>query len=384
VASPEPDLDPARRLIVERNLVRAAFEHLTVDAFMSLPFEALAPTKALLKRFFSPEPWTLADEEALADTVGPGEGRWQRALDPELSLEYGWGEDGRFRIRVTGPASGRSPSSSSDFLAASFDGPVVPEATPNPRTIRFHVGALPAGRARWYESGAAVSDDPGVARLFSEFEEVANVLVGPDFVAVGLHRPGDWERLLLPILAVVTEEFASVEPDGEADPDDGVVRQTGGPARETAASASGRGRDRRLGRLEEAWRELGSLRPGHPTDLAVLAAAAQGDDPFRRQVAANLLREADPAVAKSQWERLLHDPARSVRRATVDAIVDVGREELRPLLERALDDKDPWIRWKALRGLVELGPAASRQVIQSRAGDPDFRVRLEVAAALRR
>jgi HEAT repeat protein len=64
--------------------------------------------------------------------------------------------------------------------------------------------------------------------------------------------------------------------------------------------------------------------------------------------------------------------------------VDVGREELRPLLERALDDKDPWIRWKALRGLVELGPAASRQVIQSRAGDPDFRVRLEVAAALRR
>ena len=51
------DLDEARRLVVERGLARAAFEHLTVDAFLTLPFEALGPTKALLKRFFSADAW---------------------------------------------------------------------------------------------------------------------------------------------------------------------------------------------------------------------------------------------------------------------------------------------------------------------------------------
>jgi HEAT repeat protein len=74
---------------------------------------------------------------------------------------------------------------------------------------------------------------------------------------------------------------------------------------------------------------------------------------------------------------------RAVRRATVDAMVDAGREDLRPLLEAALDDADAWVRWKALRGLAELGPAPSRAAVLARADDPDFRVRLEAAAALR-
>jgi HEAT repeat protein len=65
-------------------------------------------------------------------------------------------------------------------------------------------------------------------------------------------------------------------------------------------------------------------------------------------------------------------------------MVDAGREELRPLLEGALGDADAWVRWKALRGLAELGAGPSRDVIGAKAADPDFRVRLEAAAALRR
>ena len=179
----------ARRLVVERGLVRAAFEHLTVDAFLTLPFEALGPTKALLKRFFSTEAWGPDDDEALAAAVGPGEGTWRRALDPDVVLDYGW-VDGRFGVRVDGGrrgcrAAGRRARRP---LAGTFDGPVVPEATPNPRSIRFQVGPIHGGPSRWYESATAAADDPGAARLFAEFEEVANVLVGPDFVAVGLHR----------------------------------------------------------------------------------------------------------------------------------------------------------------------------------------------------
>lgn len=385
-----PALDAARRLVVERNLVRAAFDHLT-DAFRALPFEALGPTKTVLKRFFSSEPWGPADDDALAAAVGPGEGTWRRALDADLSLEYGW-LDGRFAVRVSStpvtpvptPASDGPPGTApmpDDLLAASFDGPVVPEATPNPRTIRFQVGPIHDGPSRWYETPEQARDDPSAARFFDEFPEVANVLVGPDFVAVGLRRPNDWERLLLPILAVVAEEYAS--PDGghaTAGP-----RVMGGPAGAGAGAPAVDAADggRRASRLAQAWRELRSLRPADPADLAAVRAAAASDDAARRQVAASLLREADAEVAAADWARLAGDPVRSVRRAAVDAMVDVGRPELRPLLEGALADADAWVRWKALRGLAELGPAPSRDAIIARADDADFRVRLEAAAALR-
>ena len=391
------DLDEARRLVVERSLVRAAFDLITVDAMMALPFESLGPTKALLKRFFSTDPWGTEDDEALAAAVGPGEGTWRHDLDSDVVLRYGW-EDNRFGVRVERSAGFRGELGSAgepveqpagDSLAGTFDGPVVPEATPNPRSIRFQVGPIHGGTSRWYESAAAAADDPGSARLFAEFEEVANVLVGPDFVAVGLRRATDWERLLRPVLAVVTDEFA----DPDAPPDKSGPRVMGGPAgagipgggapppSPRAATTGGR----RLSRLERAWADLGSLHPGASTDdLAQVRAAAAGDDPARRQVAASLLGEADPEVAAADWARLVVDPVRSVRRAAVDSVVDAGRPELRPLLETALADADGWVRWKALRGLAELGTGPSRESVSGLADDPDFRVRLEVAAALRK
>ncbi|MEA2932725.1 MAG: hypothetical protein QOI56_1510, partial [Actinomycetota bacterium] len=185
------DLDGARRLVVERGLERAAFGYLTVDAMMALPLDALGPTKALLKRFFSTGPWTPADAEALADAVGPGEGTWRHDLDPDVVLEYGW-SGGRFQVAMAAGAPAPEPEAPEPVavagsLAGTFDGPVVPEATPNPRSIRFHVGPIPAGPGprgsgggrprRWYESAGAAADDPGAARLFAEFDEVANVLV---------------------------------------------------------------------------------------------------------------------------------------------------------------------------------------------------------------
>jgi len=374
------DHDAARRLVVERNLVAAAFGHLT-DAFTDLPFEALGPVKTLLKRYLAAGPWSAEDDAALAAAVGAsGEGWWERDLDEDIRLHFGW-EDGRFRVAVQAGGGEAPAPPAPNPIEATFDGPVVPEATPNPRTIRFGFAhPVGDGSSRWYESAAAAAGDPRVARLFAEFDRVANVLVGPDFVAVGLRRPGDWEALLAPLLAVVTEEFADPEEQAEAKP----TGAAGGPpwlAGRPAAHAPVEGR--RLSRLEQAWRDLGGLRPARPDDLAQVLAAAGDTDQARRQVAANLLREADPAVARDQWHRLAHDSVRAVRRAAVDAMVDAGREDLRPLLEAALDDDDSWVRWKALRGLAELGPAGSRAAIEAKAGDPDFRVRLEVAAALR-
>ena len=90
-----------------------------------------------------------------------------------------------------------------------------------------------------------------------------------------------------------------------------------------------------------------------------------------RQVAAGLLREAPADVARDAWTQLVGDPSRTVRRAALDAIVDAGREELRPLLETALTDADAWVRWKALRGLAELGAGPSRLVVEPLIEDPD-------------
>jgi len=99
----------------------------------------------------------------------------------------------------------------------------------------------------------------------------------------------------------------------------------------------------------------------------------------RLRAVQSLKQSAPPEAAIRAWDRLLDDPSRAVRRSTVDAIAGVARQELRPLLERALEDDDAWTRWKALRGIGDLGTGPSRAAVRTRASDPDFRVRLEAA-----
>jgi hypothetical protein len=357
--------ETGRREIAARGLTPAAVSHLTRDALGMIDLAALAPVKKLLKRFFSDEPWTDADDRSLADLVGPGDGWWRHELDDGLVLEFGW-RGGSFRLEPSARAT----------LGETFDGPVVPEATPNPRTIRFVTAAIHDGASRWYESASDV-DDPRVARLFGEFADVANVLVGPDFVAVGLRRPDAWDHLLDPVLRVITAEFAPAirGPTGSGA---GAIAAPSESSGQRPASAS-----LPPNALDRAWRELGALRPDDPTDLDRILAARLSPDAAYRQVAARVLIGADPATAEEAWERLVEDPSRSVRRATVDAMVDAERPALRPLLERALLDTDAWTRWKALRGLVGLGIEPSRGVVVPLVEDPDFRVRLEAAGALR-
>ena len=367
----------ARTLAAERDLVPRAVAALTSRALGGLPFEALGPTKALLKRFFSAQPWGESDAAALADAVGPGEGWWDEPLDDDLVLAFGW-VDGRFRLQVDGAAAGDTTAPPlSDALAATFEGDVVPEATPNPRTLVFRTGAVSAGESREYRAGGR-ADDPRVARLFKAFDEVAGVLVARDFVAVTLRRPDRWPDLLGPVLAVVAEEFGGGQPpaDGPAVP--------GMAALHRAAAAGGRRTSRAPSRLDRAWEELAAVRADDPAGLERLVAAAASPEAALRQVAASRLGEAPGDVSADAWARLVDDPSRTVRRAAVDAVVDAGREDLRPLLERALGDADAWVRWKALRGLAELGTGPSRPVVEPLLEDPDFRVRLEARSALRR
>ena len=154
-----------------------------------------------------------------------------------------------------------------------------------------------------------------------------------------------------------------------------------GPGMRTGAQSGAAGSGRTA--FERAWKDLGGLDPTRAEDLVRVRAAAGSDDLHERQVAARLFERATPEDGAAGWEKLLDDPSRIVRRAVVDAMVDAERESLRVLLERALADADAWVRWKALRGLVELGVGPSRTAVTALAEDADFRVRLEAAGALR-
>jgi hypothetical protein len=373
-----PELDTARFRVVEAGLTPDAIRELT-PVVSALPLEALGPVKQSLKRFFSDAAWTADDDDALANIVGAGTGGGSRVLEPGLVLTWTW-EGGRFRLRVESEARGEgggAPVSADDATAATdlgqtFDGAVVPEATPSPRTIRFAIPPLEGGAARNYESATAASADPRVTRLFADFDEVSNVLVGPDFVAVTIGRPDRWEQLLEPILRVVTREFAghaSLESGGGTSPTEA------GPARAVTSDHE----TRAPRRLERAWADLGALRADRPDDLERVLAACGDAESARRQVAAALLADAPPDAAAGAWAALVGDSSRAVRRTAVDAIAGADRQELRPLLERALRDTDAWIRWKALSGIGILGAERSRAAVATVAEDPDFRVRLEAA-----
>ena len=352
-----PELDAGRRQVVEHGVVPQAISELNA-VVSGLSLDALGPVKQLLKRFFSEQPWTSADDDALADAIGPGQGDVVRELEPGLAMRWSW-PGGRFLLRIE----------SEDDLGELFDGPVVPEATPSPRSVRFATPPIHSGPSRVFADADAAADDVRVARLFREFDDVTNVLVGPQFVAVTIARPDRWEAILAPMLRAVTEEFAG---GSAAD-----VPEERGPSGAMAHAES----DREPRRVERAWAEL-TADAGSPRHFERVVAAAHDDDVARRQVAAALLADAPIETAVHEWRLLLDDSSRLVRRTTVDAIAGVEREELRPLLEHALDDSDPWTRWKALHGIAALGLSSSRPTVEARAADPDFRVRLEAARAL--
>ena len=377
MTKPGPELDAARAHVVQRDLVPDAIAALT-PVVSQLPLDALGPVKQLLKRFFSDAEWTAAEADALADVVGTGSGGSRHELGPGLTLVWKWDDD-RFRLGIESDEEAAPPPGAGDAparagLGETFDGAVVPEATPSPRTIRFATPPLHAGTARNYESGTAATADPRVGALFGAFDDVTNVLVGPDFVAVTITRPDGWERLLEPVLRAVTAEFT-----GDASSDVQPGPSVPDPARAVPPDAS---EARAPRRVEQAWADLGRLRADRPDDLDSILAATRHEDAAHRQVASALLADAPADVAAGAWARLLDDPSRVVRRSVVDAVVGAERDQLRPLLERALDDPDAWIRWKALSGMAALGVGTSRAAVAARADDPDFRVRLEAARLL--
>lgn len=353
------DFDQTRAAITARGLVATASAYLTEDVATSLPFETLADFKDLLKRFFSPQPWTEADDDALAALTTPHvEDRWwDHELGGGIVLGYGL-DGGRFAMTVAG--AGAAPPSLFD---RAFDGPVIPEATPHPRKVRFAIGGAPAP-GEWYRRGDPV-DDGRVRRVFAE-PDVTDVMVAGDFVTVGIDR--SWEDRLEPILALVTELYGS----------------------DAALEAPERTRDELLAEAGHAGHaasdELHLLDPNGPAHQARLTAALDEESAAVRRVAVAILAEADdPAIRDPAIRRGLDDGSLRVRRMALDAAGDTGDESFRTVFEEAaLGNPDAWSRWRAVKALGDLGVEASREILKTAVSDDEFRVRFEAERVLRR
>lgn len=102
-----PELDARRARVAADGLTGACIAELT-PVVRALPIEALTPVKQLLKQFFSDRSWTEADDDALADAVGPGTGSDTFELAPDLLLTWGWDSD-RFRLRLHDAAPPEDP-----------------------------------------------------------------------------------------------------------------------------------------------------------------------------------------------------------------------------------------------------------------------------------
>jgi hypothetical protein len=388
-------ITPGRALVAQRGLTAAAVGAL-IPVMTDVGFEELGLVKALLKRFFSDDPWTAIDAAQLATTVGPAPAGADRVvrhrLAPDLELVAGWMDDVFFLdVEVDADRERTTPNAGTDDhgpldLSRTFDRGVVPEPTPNPRTVRFATGHRPIAVSTSHRRGDAIV--PAVAAVFAADDDVVDVLVAADFVAVSLRRPDRWPEALVPVLDAVAARFAG-EQEPSADDSDRTAPEpeldvrgitSSSPATDRSDHRAGRRRERRLDR---AWSDLADADPTTPEGLARLRAAAAGDDSAHRQVAAQLLDRAPLDDARPLWEQLAIDPSRTVRRAALDAIAGAEDERLRPLLERALTDADAWIRWKALHGLVVLGITPSVDQLDRLDDDPDFRVRLEAANARR-
>ena len=339
------------------DLVAAASSFLTDDLYTQLDFADLGAVKNLLKRFFSAQPWGEGDinklDELLRRNVQDQSGWFEHKLGSELSLMHGF-DEGSYRLWVTG---GAEPEAS--IFDRVFSGPVQPEATPNPRHVRFVIGGTPSAGV-WYRRGDDI-DFPAVEQLLED-GDVMDVLVAGDFVAIGLRRSRLWRDRLDDMVGTVTRLFWSPER---------VPAGSSGPTRDELVSGG-------------TSQELHLLNPDDKESRARLERAAADADPrIRRMAIATLSQTSEPDFAPRLLTAALEDSSRIVRRTVIDCAVDLEDEAVRGLLEQALADDDAWIRWKAVKGLSELGAAASRSHIVKLTDDADFQVRFEVAAALR-
>jgi hypothetical protein len=360
------DRNAARLRIARAGLTQTAVERVSRTSFGRMPITLVDRARAQLRRFFSEGPWTVEDDAGLSGLVGPGDGWTEEELAPGIRLSYGW-RGGSFKIEIIADVPADAPADVVDAvevdttpsvlprhertLGDTFEEFVLIEAGRNPAELRFATGPSAGGKPGRFtreEQGSSAA----VAALFREYDDIELVRIEAGSVSVSLSNPERWLDILLQVFDTITTAFV---PPRVIPPD----RQH-----------------------ERAVAEIGSLDVSNPRDLARLLDATTSPDAAFRCLAAAKLELADPLLVAKPWTRSLEDSSRAVRRAAIRAAAHAARPDLRLLFERALADKDPCVRYYALRGLSQIGVGRADQSVERRKLDDDLRVRFAAQAAL--
>jgi hypothetical protein len=354
-------MDHTRAAIQDLDLIGVASQHLTAEIAMALPFEELGAFKDALKQFFSRAAWTPADEARLSAlvTAHVSEGMWEHDLGHGITLNHGIVEN-TYLIRVEG-----GPSTEPSVFDRAFEGPVLPETTPHPRKVKFLVGGNPAPGV-WFRRGEDV-DDERVTEMFID-DDVTDVMVAGDFVTIGLSARASWEERLDDVLDRVTTLFW-----------DGKSTHSPERTRDELLEEAGR-----LSVSEVRPEDLHLMDPDNAEHRALLVAALDSEDPRRRRASvATLALSGDHDVARAAIVTGYREESRIVRRTAIDAAGDLENADYRPLFEEAIFDRDPWIRWRAVRAIGDIGARPSEERIVLATADEDFQVRFEATAIWR-
>jgi hypothetical protein len=362
-------------LVADRNLASAAIEAVVRAAFRRVPPGMMERARAHLRRYFSTASWRIEDDTALAAIVGPGAGSVRTPIAHDLTIVAEF-RGGRFRVDVE--VATRTPpvaASHSDVpehaeetvptepeaadsamtgnrLVDTFERPLVPEAGPQARIVRFLTGPGTGGQSGW-QRDAEVTRDARVHRLLTAFADINGVLLGSGFVAVELRDDHRWDELLQPMIELVEQLF--VPPRTLPLPD----RQA-----------------------ERARAEFAGVNPETARGIGRVRDALSSPDPAIRQIAMSMMEHDDPFSAERAWRVALDDTNRGVRRAAIAAMARVQQEQLRGLLERALGENDACARFHAAVGLGRLGAERSVPSLERALDDNDVRVRLAARFAL--
>ena len=360
----------------ERDLARAAvgdlrqatmtIEHIVRSGLATTPTPLVERARVMLRRYFSACPWRIDDESALAALAGRGLGWQTLTLDCGVNVSFGWRGTG-FRViaepRIVDGAPLNQPSLSGQqdptplhpfiSLEASFDGPVAVESKLQPRVIGFLVGPTTHSATTGWARRNDVQMADSVRRIFHVNPNITGVHENHGCYEVELCEAELWYDTLAVVLTHVTHNLARPRPPCS-------------PTREETRT-----------RKEFLAHDLRS-----PRGRILVRQSVEARDPIVRELAVAAVAIADPFSAPTVWKRAISDYARNVRRAAIREIVRHNHAEVRPLLERALQDVDGYTRFKAIHGIAAIGMGPSSRALDRVARDPDARVRVAAAATL--
>jgi hypothetical protein len=361
------DRDTARAEIARRGLATVAAERVARTSFARMPITLVDRARSQLRAFFSDHPWTVEDDAGLSALVGPGSGWTDDDLAPGVKLGWGW-RGGTFKVDVAvatdilaaTPVAEKGADAEvvrlpvhERCLGDTFEDSLVVEGGRAPDELRF---AIPPGAARGVGryTPEEPGDNPGVAALLLEVEEIESVRIEMGYITVTIAHEAQWPAHFLRIFDLIKLHFS--------------------PPRVVAP-------DRQY---ERALAELGPLDASSPRDVARILDAVTSPDAAHRRVAVAKLENADTLIVQKPWTRAMEDSSRAVRRAAIRAASYKGGDESRLIFERALTDKDACVRYYALCGLARIGVGRADQSVQRRLRDDDIRVRMAATAALER